>query len=218
MEMRKSEENREGLSEQAKQAIGFVNVVFRSFDNDWQAKAGWLPVDVYNQWRNDVIAACESFWLGVKPAVLVDDLKDTGEVQRYLDEAGRNAFVYKNTMIVDRDLVMQRIAAEPDFAKNLGWREDLTVDGWLALASPGGDGRQRSIIGFFLGYPESAVDAYGNRKIVEPQGVNIEGPNGGRSFYFTTDVTLTEADDVKALAQKNREAFEKAGLGRFFSV
>jgi len=76
--------------------------------------------------------------------------------------------------------------------------------------------RARSIIGFFLGYPRSAVNAYGNKQISEPRGVDIEGPNGGRAFYFTTDVQLAEADDVKALAERTRNAFDKAGLGQFF--
>jgi len=216
MEPGTPDRNREKLPDEARRAIGFVNKVFTSFDFDWREKAKRMPAETFNQWRHDVTAACEAFWLGVKPAVLVENLKDPDAVQQYLDEAGRNAFVYRNTMIVDRDLVMQRIANELDFARELGWHDDMTVDDWLAQASPGGDGRQRSIIGFFLGYPRSAVNAYGNKQISEPRGVNIEGPNGGRAFYFTTDVHLAEADDVKALAEKTRAAFNNAGLGQFF--
>lgn len=215
MEPGNPEGRKEMLPPETKQAIRFINIVFQSFEKDWQQTAQELPPDVFNQWKHDNQAACFAFMLGIKPAVLVDTLKDTKAVQGYLDESGKNAFIYRDTMIVDRNLVMQRIREEAEFAQELGWREGLTVDEWLAQANPGGDGRQRSIIGFFLGYPRSAVTAYGNRQITKPQGIDIRGPHDGRAFYFTTDAELAEADDVKALAEKTKSTFEKAGLGKF---
>ena len=170
----------------------------------------------FNQWRFDITAACEALWLGVKPATLVEKLKDPEAVLQYLHEAGRDAFIYRDAMIIDRDLVLRRIAEEPDFAHELGWHDGMTVDDWVAQASPSGDGIQRSIIGFFLGYPKSAVNAYGNKQIHTPHVVNIRGPFGGRAFYFVTDAQLEEADDVKTLAEKTKGAFCRAGLDRFF--
>jgi len=215
METGSPERDRERLPEEARQAISFANKVYTSLDFDWQEKAKTIPVDVLNRWRHNLFVTCEAFWLGVKPAVLIEHLKEVVSIQHDLDSAQRNAYIYKNEMIVDRDLVLQRIADEPDFARDLGWQEGMTVDDWLAQASPGGDGRQRSIMGFFLGYPKSAVTAYGNKQITKPVGVSIEGPHGGKAFSFTTDAELVDADDVKALTQKTRSAFIKVGLGKF---
>jgi|GEM_PF-6989291 len=207
------------LTTEARQALKFVNTVFQNFNFDWQAN---VTTDSGRQWKSDVTCACLAFMLGVKPAVLCEGVKDTTPLQAVLDEAGKNAFVYipggsrDHTVIVDRDQVMARIAEESEWAHELGWREGMTPDEWITQANPGGNGEERALIGFFLGYPKSAIQAYSNKAINKAAGVDIEGPYGGRTFYFTTDETLEHADDVETLTGKTRTAFMDAGFGRFF--
>lgn len=215
MEPGNPERRENQLPPETQQAMEFINIVFSSFETDWTVTAQRLPPDTFNQWKYDNQSACMAFMLGIKPATIVDKLKDIEAIQKYLDKSGKNAFIYQDTMIVDRDLVLQRIKEETDFAQALGWQEGLSVDEWLTQANPGGDGKQRGIIGFFLGYPKSAIMAYSSKQIKKPYNVGIPGLNVGRTFYFTTDAELSEADDIKALAEKTKMTFEKAGLGKF---
>lgn len=201
-----SGENGASLPNGTKRALGFVNCVATSLTPEKRA-----------MWNKDIQVALIGFILGVRPAVLMDfPLDNPDVVQTYLDAEGRNTFIHRNEMIVDRDAVQRRIDSDPEFAKTLGWQEGMSIDEWLSHANPGGNGQERGIIGFFLGFPKSAVAAYSNKQIGTAKGVNIPGPYGGRVLYFTTDEKLAEADDVNDLRQKSRAAFENAGLGRFF--
>lgn len=199
------------LTPEGSRAVEFVNLVFNSIEYDWRERQKEIP-EVVSRWKRDTSAALEAFMLGAKPGVLVDTIKDPKAVEAYLSRAGKDALVYKETCIADRALVRERIEQESELAQELGWQESMTVDEWLSHASPGGDGVQRGIIGFFLGYPASAIRAYSNKQIKNPVSVVIEGPQGGRAYYFTTDATLQDAPDVKALTQKTREAFVRGGF------
>ncbi|MBI2474034.1 hypothetical protein HYV70_05790 [Candidatus Uhrbacteria bacterium] len=205
------EGGRERLSEQSQRAIGFVNCVFTSFESDWRETGKNLPPEIFEKWKNRTTASILAFMLNVKPALFLDMLKDRERVQKYLDDSGKNSFIYQESFIVDRDLVMGRIKEESNIAQELGWKEGMTIDEWLLEANPNGNEKQRGIIGFFLGYPKSAINAYATHQIKNPTLVEIGG-----ALFFTTDATLKEADDVKFLEKKYKTAFQKAGLGKFY--
>lgn len=195
---------KESILPERRRAIGLVNCIAKSF-----------PEEQKGALDKDTRAALLGFMIGVKPAVLMRELPDPGAVQHHLEAEGVNAFIYQNSMIVNRDAVLERVAEEPALAAEFGWAEGMTVDEWLARSNPSGNVKQRGIIGFFLGYPQSAILAYTGDGISDPKGVDIPGPYGGRLFYFATDAGLVDADDVTALAEKSRAAFERAGFGEF---
>ncbi|MFA6295890.1 MAG: hypothetical protein WC663_00900 [Patescibacteria group bacterium] len=192
------------LPKETQKALDFVNDIEMSLTTPKEKE----------EFFRDLQSQLFSFMLNIRPSVLAIGFKDPDAIQKLVDQYKKNAFVYNGKMIVDRDLVQQRISEETDFAKALGWKDGMSIDAWLKQGSPKKMGRQSGIIGFFLGYPKSAVIAYSFRRIKKSVTVNIEGPYESDALIFATDKSLVDSEDVKALKEKYKTAFEKAGLGR----
>ena len=206
------DQTRKELPRETKKAIRFVNCVAMALSPEERV---FLNADMK--------AALLGFMLGIRPGVLFEGgIAKTEKIQAFLDDNHIDGFIYRstrgNSFIINRRSIEERIERElkhdPEFAKQLGWQEGLSLDEWLRLADEWGNFQQRRIVGFFLGYPKSALQAFGQEG-QKNQGIEIAGPYGGRVLYFTTTPEMAEADDVRNLIEDSRMKFKAAGLAEF---
>ena len=184
-------------------------------DEAWEV----LPSDrdMSGPGMRDMEAGLYGFGLGERPGYLFDFSLDTAGGERMvsrLREQGVEARLHNNKLLYSRAAVEGRILAEPKLAELLGWKEGMDVDAWVETGSPSGTGVERGVIGFVLGYPKSAVEAYskGFEAADSWEGIKIESPGGGRALYFTTDARFVDTIDVRMARERMDQSFEEAGL------
>lgn len=205
-------------------ALLFFDLILLSFPFDVQASLGRrFPINSGEMTETDPVALdvkaqCIAFMFGVKPAIVFERMNKTAELEMFLEESGKKFFVHRYevanrdmTMIVDEELVMNRINEELVFAQELGWKEGMTIEGWLTQPK-GGENKvkQKSIMGFFLGYPRSAILAYGKGVIENPELVQIG--DEGVVLSFVTASELAHEADVLDISSQVKAAFSENGI------
>ncbi len=167
----------------------------------------------------DDISACRGLLLGVKPAILFapreELIKDSSAIINYLNQSGFDMMMSGN-FLINRRVLKDRIEKEKYFAREIGWEEGMSLEEFVAMANPDHKDLLGAIrTGFLLGFPVSAIRAFGNflqhGDNSSLDRVDILDPNGGRVYYFVTEKNGQFAPDVKELRQKVDGAFKQAG-------
>jgi len=167
----------------------------------------------------DFKAAMCGFALNIKPAVLFGKEVSTKEsIVKYLRDNDIDAEMI-GPYLVNRKAVMERFKNELDFAREIGWEKDMTLDDFVESANPHFSNLLGSVkAGFLLGFPQSAIRSYagylqaGDKENL--RAVDIYAPNGGRVYYFSTGKIFEHAPDVEDLKNKVAEAFDEAGYNK----
>ena len=178
-----------------------------------------LPEKHKNSMDVDDISSCRGLLLGIKPAILFapreEPIKDSSAIINYLKQSGFNMIMSGNFLINCR-VLKDRIEKEKDFAREIGWEDGMSLEEFAATANPDHKDLLGAIrTGFLLGFPVSAIRAFGNflqhGDNSSLNQVDILDPNGGRVYYFVTEKNGQFAPDVNELRQKVDGAFKQAG-------
>ncbi len=167
----------------------------------------------------DDISACRGLLLGVKPAILFapreEPIVDSSPIVNYLNQAGFDVMMHGN-FLINRRALKERINKEKDFAIEIGWKNDISLEEFVSMANPDHKDFLGSIrTGFLLGFPVSSIRAFGSflnhgeNSLLSR--VDILDPDGGRVFYFTTEKYYQNAPDVQTLRESVDTAFKNAG-------
>lgn len=165
---------------------------------------------------DDFKAVMRGFVLNIKPAILFGKgIEASDVVLKYLRENGIDAEMIGH-YLVNRKAVMERYRKEPDFAREIGWEKDMTLDDFVKTADPHYSNLLGNVkAGFILGFPQSAIRSYaGYLQIGDKENlrsVDIFAPNGGRVYYFSTSKIYEHAPDVESLKNKVTTAFNDVG-------
>jgi hypothetical protein len=168
----------------------------------------------------DVQAQLLGFALNIKPAIFLGKIDEPTIVSAepiidFLSTNGIDAMIY-GPFLINRKLLLDRIKNELDFAKELGWEEGMSLEDFLAKTSP----YERNVLGeirtgFILGFPQSAIRAFGENRISPKHEliipIDIEGPTGGRVYFFSTAKSAEHAPDLEDLKKRVGVVFDHAG-------
>ncbi|GEM_PF-4197105 len=178
-----------------------------------------LPAKHKESMDADDISACRGLLLGVKPAILFapreEPITDPSAIINYLNQSGFDMMMSGN-FLINRRVLKDRIEKEKCFAREIGWRDDMSLDEFTAMANPDHKDFLGAVrTGFLLGFPVSSIRAFGqflehgDNSLLDR--VDMLEPNGGRVYYFVTEKNGQFASDVNELKQKVDNAFQQAG-------